>query len=394
MKPAVVDIEFKKVMIPAILMGLITNIYVIALVWFVEAFIVLFSPILGTVLFLVFFLLLRKNKITPKQAFIFVAYTVIIEVCVHSYFLGWDMGFYYYMFLLPILFLTGSSWNMKATIFINTSVSLVTCLLWYFRYDVSPVFEIPLEVESTINILNLTGTAFMNLVIMIYFSRTIIKKDQSLTMVNIDLERQNKEIVGQHSNLEILLKEINHRVKNNLQIISSLMSLERNKVENKEVVAILNKSKRRVEAIALIHKKLYQDEKFNRVDFKSYMEELMNSQKALNSNLKCIVDSEDVVLSLDTAVPLGLIISEMITNSVKHAFDGVESPELRVKLLHTEDGYELIVHDNGVGLSEGFDLNKPLSLGIEIINALTEQIGARIEFSNDKGAKFKIYFKN
>jgi two-component sensor histidine kinase len=266
--------------------------------------------------------------------------------------------------------------------------------LWYFRYDVSPVFEIPLEVESTINILNLTGTAFINLVIMVYFSRTINKKDQSLTKVNIDLERQNKEIVGQHSNLEILLKEIHHRVKNNLQIISSLMSLERNKVENKEVVAILNKSKRRIEAIALIHKKLYQDENFNRVDFKSYIEELMNSQKALNSNLKCIVDSEDVVFSLDTAVPLGLIISEMITNSVKHAFDGVDSPELKIKLTHKENGYELIVHDNGIGLPVDFDLDNPLSLGVEIINALAEQIEARIEFSNDNGAKFKIHFTN
>jgi two-component sensor histidine kinase len=394
MKPAVVDIEFKKVMIPAILMGLITNIYVIALVWFLEAFNVLYSPIIGALLFVTFCILLIRDKISAKQAFIFVAYTVIIEVCLHSYFFGWGMGFYYYMFLLPILFLTGPSWSMKATVFINTSVVLVTCLLWYLMYCVSPVFEIPLEVESTINILNLTGTAFINLVIMVYFSRTINKKDQSLTKVNIDLERQNKEIVGQHSNLEILLKEIHHRVKNNLQIISSLMSLERNKVENKEVVAILNKSKRRIEAIALIHKKLYQDENFNRVDFKSYIEELMNSQKALNSNLKCIVDSEDVVFSLDTAVPLGLIISEMITNSVKHAFDGVDSPELKIKLTHKENGYELIVHDNGIGLPVDFDLDNPLSLGVEIINALAEQIEARIEFSNDNGAKFKIHFTN
>jgi len=386
--------EFKKVMIPALLMGVITNIGIVCLFIFLKTYSIIYSPGLGAILFLAYFFLLKKDKISHKQSYLLVAITVIIEVCSHSYFLGWETGFYYYIFLLPILFLTGSSWSKKATIYINISVLLVTGLIWYFMHNVSAFFSIPLDVKSNIHSLNLAGTALINLVIMIYFSWTINKKDLKITKANIDLELQNKEIVGQHRNLEILLKEIHHRVKNNLQIISSLMSLERNKVENQEVITILNESKRRVEAIALIHKKLYQNKVFNQVDFKSYLEELMNSQQAITSNVNCTVVAVTTTINLDTAVPLGLIISEMITNSIKHAFTDVKNPELKIELSCVEDGFELIVKDNGIGLPKGFDLEKPSSLGTEIINALRDQINARIEYANDGGALFKIYFKN
>ena len=170
--------------------------------------------------------------------------------------------------------------------------------------------------------------------------------------------------------------------------------MQRRTIEDEKIVEILNESSRRIDAIALIHQKLYQDEKFDKVDFKSYLKELMENQQAMNSDLKCVLSSEEIILSLDTAVPLGIIISEMITNSIKHAFDGIENPELNVSILSSGNDYELIVKDNGVGLSEDFDLNNPKSLGMEIISALTHQIGARIEYSNSNGAIFSIFFRN
>ena len=290
------------------------------------------------------------------------------------------------------MFLLNANWKLFTIVLFNSSVLIATIVLWWwFKDGESFISE---DISSYINIINMAGTGLIVFVIMIYYKRTVLEKDEALISANRELKRKNKKIVGQHQNLEILLKEVHHRVKNNLQIISSLMSLQKDTIENKEAIVVLSDSKRRVEAIALIHQKLYQDEKFNSVDFKSYIEEILSSQQIMNANLKCVIESPEVVLSLDTSVPLGLIISEMIANSVKHAFKGVDSPELKVVLTEVDRGYELLIKDNGVGLPDGFDINNPSSLGTEIISALTMQIGATVECFNDNGAGFKISFQN
>ncbi|MDB4533795.1 hypothetical protein N9242_02915 [Vicingaceae bacterium] len=396
MDKILIDNRYKQVMIPAVLMGIITNISLAFLFAFLKAFDVVLSPIVSTVLFLIYFFLLKTDRLSSKQISLIVAYTVVIEIFVHSFYLGWDMGFYYYMFLLPIIFLLNSKWETWMVVFFNSSILLLSILLWCLVYNEVPVYLVDKNIVGYLDLFNLTTTALVILVIMIHFSRTINKKDEDLVKINIELEHQNQEIVGQHQNLEVLLKEVHHRVKNNLQIISSLMSLEHGNVENEEVGIILNESRRRVEAIALIHHKLYQDKKFNRVDFKSYLEEIMNTQHELNPEINCTVRAIDVVMSLDVAVPLGLIISEMITNSVKHAFIGIEKPELLAVLSKEEEGFQLLIEDNGIGLSKDFDLVHSESLGLEIITALTDQIEGSIECYNNQngGASFKLCFND
>lgn len=396
MNKLLVNNRFKQVMIPAVLMGVITNIYLACLFAYIEAFNVVVSPVISAFLFLIYFILLKKDKLTSKQISLIVAYTVVVEIFIHSYYLGWGMGFYYYMFLLPVIFLMNSKWKNWMMIFFNSSIAVACVLLWFIVYGRDSVYPVPEAMKSLVGLVNLTATASVIFVIMIYFSRTINRKDEALMRANIELGLQNKEIVGQHKSLEILLKEIHHRVKNNLQIISSLMSLERNTVENKEVVKILNKSRRRVEAIALIHQKLYQDKSFNRVDFKSYLDEIMGIQHTINPNVICSVEASNVVLSLDVAVPLGLIISEMLTNSIKHGFKNIKNPKLHIVLTRNSENFQLLVEDNGVGLSEDFSLDQPESLGLEIITALTGQIGGSIEYFNNPkgGASFKLSFKD
>jgi two-component sensor histidine kinase len=389
-----IEDRFRLAMIPALWMGMITNAYVASVLVFVGASEALLSPISSCALFIGCFFLFKTNKINAKQAFLFIAYLVAIEVVVHTHFLGWDSGFFYFLFLLPIVFLLNSSWKTWMIVFFNASIIGITGSLFYCYADAPAAHFISHEALSYINLCNLAGTGTVVIVVMIYFSRTVNKKDEALIMANTVLARQNKEISEQHQNLQILIKEIHHRVKNNLQIISSLMSLQRRNVADEDVSEVLNESRRRVEAIALIHEKLYQDHLGNRVDFKSYLEELMESQQTLSSHVKCAVESDEVILSLDIAVPLGLIISELITNSIKHAFDRVEVPELKVNLSKDGNEFELVTKDNGVGLPVGFELQPPASLGSEIIVALTEQINARIEFSNDNGAMFKIFFQD
>jgi two-component sensor histidine kinase len=392
--PDSIDERFKLAMIPATLMGVFTNGYILVILLVVKANEAIYAPLIGTLVFLLSFFLLKKSLLKAKLVFLITAYTVVVEVCVHTHFLGWESGFFYFMFLLPIVFLLNSSWKAWMVILFNASIVVITAVLRYKYHTAGGAHYVSPETLESINFLNVGTTGLVVIVIMVYFSRTISVKDDALIEANLELERRNKEISEQHEHQKILIKEIHHRVKNNLQIISSLMSLQQRSLEDEEVLEVLNESKRRVEAIALIHQKLYQDEKVNRVNFNSYLDELMESQQVMNPMVKCTLDADEAVLSLDIAVPLGLIVSEMITNSIKHAFHQTENPELKITLSRNGDEYELLVQDNGVGLPLDFNLNEPTSLGTEIIVALTDQIDAKIEYSNDHGAKFQIHFQD
>jgi two-component sensor histidine kinase len=385
--------RYKSAMIPALLTGMITNLYISGIFIYIGEFIAIIPSIAGLFVFLICFWLLKADKINAKNSFLLGGYVVAIEVSIHTYLIGWDSGCFYFLFLLPTVFLLNTNWKIWITIVFNGSIITLFVLLWYIFQDSDPLYPIDSNTEIFISLINLTGTGLIIIVIMIYFSRTINKKDEALVIVNEALEKQNKEIFSQHQYQQILLKEIHHRVKNNLQIISSLLSLQSNAIDNKDVSQVLDESRRRIEAIALIHEKLYQGDKIDRVDFKSYLMEIMRSQQKINSNLKCEVTSSEVAFKLDIAVPLGLIISEMIVNSVKHAFKGIENPELKVELNNNGQTIELIVQDNGIGLPENFSLEQPVSLGTEIIQALTDQIEAEIKYENDNGAKFTIVFQ-
>lgn len=386
--------RFKLVMGPAILLGIITNLYIAFLIIILSAEKAIYSPVLGSLIFVTCYLLLRYNKISAKLSFLIVAYTVSIEVIVHSIFLGWNGGFYYFIILLPTVFLLNTNWKTWMSIFFFSSIALITASLKLYSSFHPSIYQLKSETLEYISLINLTGSASVIIVIMFYFSRTISDKDKALIQANTELELQNKEIFEQHKHLQLLIKEIHHRVKNNLQIISSLMSLQERSVKDKDVIAVLNESKRRVEAIALIHQKLYQNENEYQVDFKSYLEEIMSSQRLINQDVQCDVKSDEIMLDLDTAVPLGLIISEMITNALKHAFSNSDLPTLIIELHALNHGYEIIVLDNGVGLPVDFNMNETTSLGFEIIVALADQIDAEINHSNNPGAQFSIKFKN
>ena len=385
--------RYKSAMIPALLTGIVTNIYISSIFVYIGAYIAIISPMIGLFVFVICFFLLKSDKIQAKEAFLIGGYIVAIEVSIHTYFIGWNTGCFYFLFLLPTVFLLNTNWKIWITIVFNGSIITLFVLLRNIFQDGYSLYPVDPNTEAIINFMNITGTGLIIIVVMIYFSRTINKKDEALVIVNEALEKQNKEIFSQHQYQQILLKEIHHRVKNNLQIISSLLSLQSNAIDNKDVSQVLDESRRRIEAIALIHEKLYQGDKIDRVDFKSYLMEIMRSQQKINSNLKCEVTSSEVAFKLDIAVPLGLIISEMIVNSVKHAFKGIENPELKVELNNNNQTIELIVQDNGIGLPESFSLEQPVSLGTEIIQALTDQIEAEIKYENDNGAKFTIVFQ-
>jgi PAS domain S-box-containing protein len=198
---------------------------------------------------------------------------------------------------------------------------------------------------------------------------------------------------------EVLLREIHHRVKNNLQVISSLLNLQAQYLKNKQDLAMFNESKDRVRSMALIHEKLYQSQNLARIDFAGYIRDLIyrlfRSYEADSGKIDLKMDVKDVSLGVDIAVPCGLIVNELISNCLKHAFPDGKKGEIRVGLQSINmNEVELKVSDNGVGLPDDFDFRESKSLGMQLVNILAEdQLGGMIELNRTEGTEFKIKFK-
>ncbi|WDE07319.1 hypothetical protein SG34_010735 [Thalassomonas viridans] len=195
----------------------------------------------------------------------------------------------------------------------------------------------------------------------------------------------------------VLLKEIHHRVKNNMQVISSLLNMQSIANNNPEFSELLAESQNRIRSMSLIHESLYQSENFLEIDFNDYIHLLAGTlSRVYSSNtygIDICIDAEDVYLDIDTAVPCGLIINELVSNAYKHAFKGFEGQAVvLIEMKSDDEHYILRVKDNGVGFAEGVDFRKTSSLGMEIVCILTEQIKGTIDLIKGNGSTFVIEF--
>jgi PAS domain S-box-containing protein len=198
---------------------------------------------------------------------------------------------------------------------------------------------------------------------------------------------------------EVLLKEIHHRVKNNLQIVSSLLQLQASYIRDPDALNIFEESRDRIKSMALIHEQLYQSNDLAQIDFPEYLRSLLNMVLSAHRSNRTRVETrlhvDPVSLDLDTAIPVGLITNELVTNSLKYAFAGRSVGEIGVRLTRSETGdFLLMVSDNGVGLPEKFNFDKATSLGLRLVRILTRQMRARLEISNGMGTQFRVYFKS
>jgi PAS domain S-box-containing protein len=195
---------------------------------------------------------------------------------------------------------------------------------------------------------------------------------------------------------EILLKEIHHRVKNNLQVISSLLSLQSRFVRDPSDLAIFTESQNRVRSMALVHEKLYQSGDFTRIDFSGYIEsmvaELRRSYGDAVGHVTFRIDVRDVRLAIEKAIPCGLIITELISNALKYAFPDGRKGEVRIAM-HSEGPLTvLVVADDGVGIPADIDYRKATTLGLQLVYSLTGQVGGIIECRTVSGTAFRIEF--
>jgi two-component sensor histidine kinase len=197
---------------------------------------------------------------------------------------------------------------------------------------------------------------------------------------------------------EVLLKEVHHRVKNNLQVISSLLNLQAGQISDPKTVDVLRESQNRVRSMALIHEKLYQSDDLARVDFGGYLQNLVNTlaqnYRVKSERLSIKVNSDNILLNLDTAIPCGLIVNELVSNSMKYAFPAEFDGTIEVSCRQAQGGwYRLVVCDNGVGLPAGFDFAKSPSLGLKLVTSLVNQIEGQLVVDGKPGTRFEINFK-
>jgi PAS domain S-box-containing protein len=246
---------------------------------------------------------------------------------------------------------------------------------------------------------------------------SLLKKEKDNCAIQIILHditgRKNdeKQIKQSLSEKEVLLKEIHHRVKNNLQIISSLLNLQSRYVEDKDAFGVFKESQNRIKSMALIHEKLYQSEDITKIDFAEYIRSLtfhlFRSYSVDERTVELLINFDDILFDIDTSIPCGLIINELISNSLKYAFPAVESCglanekfsssndqkcKINVDLQLEGEKSVLVISDNGIGFPDGLDFQNTETLGLRLVNILVNQINGVITLDKTEGTSFKIEF--
>lgn len=226
------------------------------------------------------------------------------------------------------------------------------------------------------------------------------EKLEKLVAIRTNELNKNLIVIGEkNKEKEILLKEIHHRVKNNLQIISSLLSIQNKTNKDPKVLENIVSSQRRINSIAVIHEMLYQSDNIARIEFNIYLEKLVgnliNTLKKENQLIHLEIEATDIYMNLETAIPLGLIINEIVTNALKYAFADRKNGTISIQIEpQSEQKYILYIGDNGIGIPKDFDPLTSKSLGSKLIQSLSYQMSGRAKLDNSKvGTNYVISFK-
>jgi two-component system, sensor histidine kinase PdtaS len=241
----------------------------------------------------------------------------------------------------------------------------------------------------------------LGILALLFYNRFRLKKkaSEALTIKNIEIEKQKEVIQTSLGEKETLLREIHHRVKNNLQIISSLLNIQSENISDPSVISSIREGQSRVQAMSLIHQNLYQSEHLSNVDIENYLKQLVVYLSEMfakeGKEVTVEVEANNINFDIDTAIPLGLIVNELVSNAYKYAFEKQDSGKIKIgiKALNNED-YELHVDDDGKGLPPDFNPAKSKSLGLKLVNILSRQLRGKFSSESSEGASFVVKFKD
>jgi len=223
------------------------------------------------------------------------------------------------------------------------------------------------------------------------------KEIDEKTAAEEDLKQAEENLKENIHQKEILLKEVHHRVKNNLQVISSILNLQRGYIQDEGTLNIVRECQDRIKSMAFIHENLYQSVDLAEINFPEYLQNLCNNLKysymTPDRNISLDFDFEDISLSLDSAIPCGLIVNELVSNCFKYAFKDSKRGDIKISLAKKNNKTILIVHDSGIGLPKDLNIETNDSLGLQLVLTLVDQIDGKIKYEYTNGSKFTINFK-
>ncbi len=219
-----------------------------------------------------------------------------------------------------------------------------------------------------------------------------------VVVVNQDVSRFiqiENELKASLEEKEMLMKEIHHRVKNNFQVVSSLLNLQRSSLKNQNVEEVLLECQNRIKSMAILHEKLYRSGDLIRINLNGYLTDLLkslhNSYRLKERNINIELNMDEIYVSTDDAINLGLIINELVVNSLKHAFKGRKEGLITISLKENDSSnLEIIVKDDGIGISENINIEKTDSLGLLLINSFVKQVKGKIKLIRGQGTEFRI----
>lgn len=296
-----------------------------------------------------------------------------------------------FIFILAVIVFGGyAGARIFGTIYLNAALLAIVLIYAideaHFSFITS---EVPAESEAHFSLISLLFAVYL---VGGVFGKTLLRTHDALRKSKADIEMQIAE-------KEILLREVHHRVKNNLQTVSSLLSLQAKNSNNEKIKKMINGSQNRVISMAMLHEMLYIRNDLSKIEFHSYVQELtdylISSTDGKNKNVCIHIDIPEVQLCIDTVIPLGLLINEAVTNSLKYGFSDNENGQIDITLKKEDakNAYVLGIKDDGIGFSEELDFRNTKSLGLKLIHNLARQLRGSVKRKScEKGTDYQVAF--
>lgn len=351
--------------------------------------------IAGTLVSAVLFYLSRLRRwFTPATIFAYIATTILALGGMH-FFNGASTGPVLYLLIMLLnIFLLIAQRKHQLLIYglLAGTILLLLVLEYCFPWWTVPYTSFTERLADHFTVL--AYSPFFTMVIIMLFRRSYDREQKIVLQQKQKLEEAYRITTEKNEYIGSLVRELHHRVKNNLQIVSSLLSLQSNRVADDKARLALEEGKTRVDAMAMIHQKLYMDNELASVNIEEYLghlsASLANSFGYEARHVRTRVQLSNRSMDIDLAIPIGLIVNELITNAFKHAFRDVAQPEIHLALLEKQDHLELTVADNGKGLQVPEGLESPGSFGMKLVQTLVEQVNGTMTIRQQPGTTYTI----
>lgn len=319
---------------------------------------------------------------------IFLVYTLnFLPNVIHALEFFWMIVFTLYAF-----FALGKKTGYL-TLIINF-IGIVNYFYFHFTENIKYLHDHLKSYQVTASLVVIAGSFVLIAYLLRQFKNTTLSAERKFKTANTELENQNRLVQAQNEEKTIMLKEIHHRVKNNLQVITSLLRLQSREIDDEKTKAQFQDAVQRIIAMSLIHEKMYQNENLSKIDLKDYLDTLaVDLIKTYAGNIHVTTDISSSLdyLGNNTLVPVALIFNELISNSLKHAFGDRDNGQITVQLFPREKNmFELVYKDDGAWTEP----SKEGSFGLELIETLTEQLDGKVERTSSNGTMYRFILKN